>query len=414
MRQWAIGLIEGMIIALDAIRANRVRAGLTILGIAVGVFVVTAMSAAVHGINAGVEASLADAGPTTFYVTRWPMQVTSCNGSADSCPWRHNRPLSLHEVTQLEQLPTLRNIVAHVNTTALAKVDDRSLSAAMIDAYTPGWTDVGGGSLDSGRTFTSRENADGARVALLNPIAIKSLFPDGKVIGRSLSLAGQPFEVIGTFRTRSNLFDPGNKPKIIVPFETARRALVVDIDWLDLTVKPRDGVLQGDAMDDVTGVLRVRRHLRPATDNSFFIYGQDKVLELYNKTIFVFFLVMLVLSSIGLLVGGVGVVAIMMISVTERTSEIGVRKALGATRGAILWQFLVEAATLTTIGAVIGLAVGGLASWAIRAATPVAASIPPVAIAASLGVSAVTGVFFGLLPAIRASRLDPVIALRHE
>jgi putative ABC transport system permease protein len=135
---------------------------------------------------------------------------------------------------------------------------------------------------------------------------------------------------------------------------------------------------------------------------------------LYNKTVFVFFLVMIVLSGIGLLVGGVGVVAIMMISVTERTREIGVRKALGATRGAILWQFLVEAVTLTTIGAIAGLAVGAAASAIIRAATPVEATIPPVAIAAALGVSAVTGVFFGLLPAMRASRLDPVAALRYE
>ena len=160
--------------------------------------------------------------------------------------------------------------------------------------------------------------------------------------------------------------------------------------------------------------LRIHRGLRPAIDNTFFLYGQEKVLELYNKTVVVFFLVMIVLSGIGLLVGGVGVVAIMMISVTERTREIGVRKALGATRGAILWQFLVEAVTLTTIGAVIGLAVGQAASWGIRAATPVEATIPPVAILAALAVSAVTGVFFGLLPALRAARLDPVAALRYE
>jgi putative ABC transport system permease protein len=123
---------------------------------------------------------------------------------------------------------------------------------------------------------------------------------------------------------------------------------------------------------------------------------------------------MIVLSGVGLLVGGVGVVAIMMISVTERTREIGVRKALGATRAAILWQFLVEAVTLTTIGAVAGLSIGQAASWLIRAVTPVAASIPLGAILAALGVSAITGVFFGLLPALRASRLDPVVALRFE
>ena len=127
-----------------------------------------------------------------------------------------------------------------------------------------------------------------------------------------------------------------------------------------------------------------------------------------------FFLVMIVLSAIGLLVGGVGVVAIMMISVTERTREIGVRKALGATRGTILWQFLVEAVTLTGIGAVLGLIGGGIVAVIIRNVSPIQASIPPLAIVAALGASAVTGVMFGMLPAMRASRLDPVDALRYE
>jgi putative ABC transport system permease protein len=137
-------------------------------------------------------------------------------------------------------------------------------------------------------------------------------------------------------------------------------------------------------------------------------------MELYNKIVGVFFLVMITLSAIGLLVGGVGVVAIMMISVTERTREIGVRKALGATRGTILWQFLVEASTLTTVGAVVGLAVGGGLTMLIRNTTPIDASTPPLAIVAALGGSAFAGIVFGLLPAVRASKLDPVEALRYE
>ncbi len=414
MRRAVQALAEGVLIAVDAIRGNRVRAGLTILGIAVGVFVVTAMSAAVHGINSGVEASLAAAGPTTFYVTRWPMQVNSCSGSADSCPWRHNKPLTVPEATAIGALASVHAVIVHVGTTAYARVNDRSLGAATVDAYTPGWTEVDPAQIDSGRTFTQRENDGGAHVALINDVVARDLFPTGRAIGNLVSLDNAPYQVIGVYHSRGNLFDPANKPKVVVPFETARRSLKVNIKWLDITVKPRAGVAQGEAMDDVTGSLRIRRGLRPSADNTFFIYGQEKVMEVYNKTVLVFFLVMIVLSAIGLLVGGVGVVAIMMISVTERTREIGVRKALGATRGAILWQFLVEAATLTTIGAVIGLIFGGLATWLIRSVTPVEASIPPVALFASLGVSAITGVFFGLLPALRASRLDPVAALRYE
>lgn len=409
-----LGLGEGAAIALDAIRANRLRAGLTILGIAVGVFVVTAMSAAVHGIDAGVESSLAAAGPTTFFVTRWPIAVTSCSGDAGSCPWRHNKPLTVREVAILGGLSSIHAVIAHTNTTAVAKVNDRVLGAANVDAYTPAWLEVDPGSVVSGRTFTPRENDDAAPVAIVNDIVVKDLFPEGSPVGKTVMLDNHPFQVIGIYQSHGNFFDPANKPKLIVPFETARRLLSVDIHWMDLTVKPREGVAREDAMDDATAALRIHRGLRPAAENTFFLYGQEKVLELYNKTVFVFFLVMIVLSGIGLLVGGVGVVAIMMISVTERTREIGVRKALGATRGAILWQFLVEAVTLTTIGAIAGLAVGAAASAVIRAATPVEATIPPVAIAAALGVSAVTGVFFGLLPAMRASRLDPVAALRYE
>jgi putative ABC transport system permease protein len=156
------------------------------------------------------------------------------------------------------------------------------------------------------------------------------------------------------------------------------------------------------------------RGLRPTEANTFFLVGQDKILETFNSLFGAIFLVGIGLSAVGLLVGGVGVVAIMMISVTERTREIGVRKALGATRATILWQFLVEAATLTSLGAGIGLLLGGGLAWVIRANSTIPASVPPAAIVASLAAAALTGVAFGMLPATRASKLDPVEALRHE
>jgi putative ABC transport system permease protein len=220
--------------------------------------------------------------------------------------------------------------------------------------------------------------------------------------------------VIGVFRPVANVFDSNDRGKAIVPFTTAQRKLNVGVRWMDLTVKPRDGVNRDQVMDDVIATLRSTRHLRPSETNDFFISTPEKLMELYDKIVGVFFLVMMVLSAIGLLVGGVGVVAIMMISVTERTREIGVRKALGATRGTILWQFLVEASTLTLVGAIAGLIVGGALTFVIRSATPIEAATPPTAIVAALAASAFAGIVFGMLPALRASRLDPVEALRYE
>jgi putative ABC transport system permease protein len=405
---------EGVLIALDAIRTNKVRAGLTILGIAVGVFVVTAMAAGIHGINEGVTKSFEAAGPTTFYVTRWPMGLTNCDGSADSCPWRHHAPLTINEATTIATLPSIRGVIAHVGSGAQVKYHDRNLPSVNVDAYTAGWTDVDGGDISPGRSFTENENTNADQVIIINDKMNQSLFDQGDAVGKTIAVDGKPFTVIGVYHPLANFFSNNDKPGAIIPFETGRRKLQYGVHWLDLTVKPKDGVPRDVAMDEVTAALRIHRHLRPAAEDTWFLYGQDKVMELYDSTVQIFFIVVLTLSAVGLLVGGVGVIAIMMISVTERTREIGVRKALGATRATILWQFLVEAATLTVIGAVTGLIIGSGLAYAIRANTSIDASIPPLAIVAALVSSALTGILFGIFPAFRAARLDPVEALRYE
>lgn len=410
---FAVG--EGVRIAIDSVRANKVRAGLTILGIAIGVFVVVAISAAVHGINNSVASDLAAAGPNTFFVQRYPIVFENCDGSENTCTWLRNPSISVREAQALGQLSTVDQVGMQLNWSAQAKYRNTTLPSVGIEAYSGNWAQLSGPDVYVGRAFTESEAQTGQRVVVLNKLMAERLLGELDPIGKSVMLNGTPFEVIGVFEDKAS-FLSGDRVKAVMPVFSLVRHLGGRINDLALAVKPRGDAPNARelAIDDITATLRGMRGLRPKDGSNFAILTQDKLFETYNKIFGVFFLVTVALSAVGLLVGGVGVVAIMMISVTERTREIGVRKALGATKGNIMWQFLVEAATLTVIGGSIGLFIGWLVTLAIRNFTPIAASIPPMAVLAALLTSAFTGILFGLLPAARAARLDPVEALRYE
>ena len=409
------GLREGVAIALDSIRANKVRAGLTILGIAVGVFVVVVISAAIHGINASVAKDFESTGPTTFFVSRYPITFEACDGTDDTCKWRSNPKLSLADVSMLEQLPSIRTAGGRLDTSRPVTYRDKRIASVQVSGFTGNWQQIdGGGDLYPGRNFTVAEANAGDRVVVINDELATELFGDSDPMDKIIDLGGVPFQVIGIYHYQASFLAGGNKPRAIVPIESARKNLKASWADIGIAVIPASGVSRAQAIDDVIAAMRARHGLRPAADNDFAIITQDQLFDVYNKIFGAFFLVMVVLSAVGLIVGGVGVVAIMMISVTERTREIGVRKALGATRGTILWQFLVEAVTLTGIGAIIGLVAGALVAFMIKEMTPVAASVPPLAVVAALATSCVTGVLFGMLPAAKAAKLDPVTALRYE
>ncbi len=406
--------LEGASIAIDAIRANRVRAALTILGVAVGVFVVVIISAAIHGINAGVAKDIESAGPSSFFVQRYPLVIEACDDTGETCKWRNNPPISEQEVAALSKLSGIQAASAIISTRTAVKYRTVTLSGPTIEGRSENWPEVSGGGILPGRNFTRAENEVAERVIIINDKMAKELFGASDPLGKNITVGEGQFRVIGIYNDTSSFLTGSDGAKGIVPIETARRHLDASPFFMSVVMKPTPTMDRDLAIDNSVVRLREIRGLKPTSEDNFAIITQDQLFNTYNKIFGVFFLVMIVLSAIGLLVGGVGVVAIMIISVTERTREIGVRKALGATPRVILWQFLVEAVTLTGVGAMVGLIFGWLAAMFIRLVSPVPAAVPPGAIFAALLASAVTGVLFGIFPALRAARMDPVEALRHE
>ncbi len=406
---------EGIGIALDSLRASKVRAALTILGVAIGVMVVIAMASAITGINRALEKELESAGPRTFFVQRFFQGgLNISDGSDELSPWRKNPWITVEESEMIRQLPAIQEVSIDEGTGGPVKYGDTELPNVGIAGFGPAWVYVTGGEIVAGRSFTAIEYASGARVAVINDKVAESLFPGLDPIGKTIKIFGQPFQVIGLHVAAASLFGGGDQARLAIPHTTFEKVADYWKGWMSISVMPVENVTVAEAQDQVVAALRGSRGLKPSQENNFAILTQERILETFDSMTSAFFLVMLALSSVGLMVGGVGVVAIMMISVTERTREIGVRKALGATRREVLFQFLVEAATLTLVGGVVGMMLGGLIALAINKLTPIPAAVPLWSVVVALLASIVTGIMFGMYPANKASKLDPVEALRYE
>lgn len=406
---------EGVALALDAVRANKSRAALTILGIAIGVMVVIGMASMISGIQNGVTEVVSRAGPKSFVVMRYFQDgIQISDGSDEMSPWRRRPRLSRHEANLIRALPGVDDVNVREGGISMVTHRERTLGSTFVQGMDPSWLKVEGGEIIDGRNFTAVDAAASAYVTVINKNAAEGLFEGTDPVGKQIRIFGLPFTVVGLYEDPADIFSDSDDPKILIPHSTFTKVSDVARGWISIMVFPREDVTQAEAMDQVTMALRIDRGLRPGEENTFDLVSGDRFLESFNSMTAGFFLVMLVLSSVGLMVGGVGVVAIMMISVTERTREIGVRKALGATRGEILFQFLVEAATLTLLGGMVGMALGALIALAINTFTPLPAEIPLWSVFAAILASVVTGIFFGLYPANKAARLDPVEALRYE
>jgi len=408
-------LVEAGEIAFDSLRTSTLRSALTILGVVIGVATVMTMAAIVQGIRDEIVHTIEIAGPTTFYVIRYFSQ-TPVNPENLPKEVRSRPTLELADAERIAALPEIAYASLWGQTSARVEYGGERTQRMGLYGADAGFPLVYGGELTRGRWFTHAEEASGGAVAVLEDDVARRVFGRIDPLDKTVHIGGRPARIVGIYQKASNIFSaPGTETGAIVPFLMLDHQFKFDrTNTLWIPVRPRAGVAVADAQAAVTVALREKRHLRPADPNTFDLMTQDAILGIFNKFTSAFFWIMIALASVALLVGGIGVMAMMMVSVTARTREIGVRKALGATRLDILMQFLVEASVLTGAGGLVGLLLGLGAGRLLTILLNVTASAPLALTVTAILVSIGIGVVFGLVPAIRASRLDPVEALRYE
>ncbi len=414
-------LHEGLLIAFDAMRANALRSSLTILGVAVGVSVVVMLAALITGIRTSVMEAF-EAGPTNgFMVMRFDFTaVRISDGGNNRPPWWNKPELVPAEAERLDRLPTIDAALFNFQFSIDMDYDGHTVRNIQTQGYSSGWPAYQPGKFIAGRDFTPAEVDQNRAIVVITSELATELFGQRDPIGRRVRMLNrwrgtqEPFRVVGVIEPADNIFSGAVPHFAVVPYTAAVRRLRQNAEQATIYVVPKDSVTFERAQDNVIAAMREIRGLGPREENDFATMASAQIIDLFDQLTAVFFLVMMALSSTGLLVGGVGVIGIMLISVTERTREIGIRKAVGATRREILWQFLVEASAMTALGALVGMLMGWGLAEIVAALTPVPARIPLWAVGTALAMAALTGMLFGLLPAMRASRMDPVDALRFE
>lgn len=413
-------LKEGVVIALEAIRANRIRAGLTILGVGIGVAVVVIMAALITGIRSSVLEAFESAGPENFIVVRFDFTAVLFDSGDGRPPWWDKPIITPEEAERIGRLSAIDEALYNFQFSTNVESGSQQLTNINGQGYSAGWPRYAQGDFVAGRDFTPAEVRESRAVVVISEALAIELFGQLDPIGKTVRLSSpfrdvrDDFRVVGVFLPDENIFSSAVEHWLVVPYTAGLKRLKADDSQSQILVVPDSTYTSSQSRDEVIAALRSARGLGPRDDNNFAILQSAQLVDSFNRLTGVFFLVMLALSSAGLLVGGVGVIGIMLISVTERTREIGVRKALGATRREILWQFLVEAGVLTMLGGAAGLIIGGTLAYATAHFTPIPARIPLWSVGAALASAALTGMLFGLIPAYRAARLQPVEALRAE
>jgi putative ABC transport system permease protein len=406
---------EGVGIAVHTLGANKLRSALTILGVVIGVSTVMAMASIVEGIRTQVFNAINTAAPNTFYVMRYFAQ-RPIDPSNPPYEVRIRPVIREEDAAAIKALPEIAYSSLWVQVLARLEFSGERTQRMELWGADERYLEVTGGSLLRGRLFSRAEITSGAPVFVIDSEVAERLFGRIDPIGRYIRVGGRSLQVVGILQKPDNMFEPpGQQRGGVMPYRTARFGFSVDeVNGLVVAVRAIPSVSVGRAQDAAMVALRRARGLRPGMPNTFDIITQEQLLDLVSQLTGAFFAVMVALSGVALMVGGIGVMAIMMVSVTDRTREIGLRMAMGARRTEILWQFLVEAATLTLMGGVIGIGFGLAAGEVLKRALDIEAVVPLWSAAMAAVVSVIIGLVFGLLPANRAARMDPVEALRHE
>jgi putative ABC transport system permease protein len=412
-------LKETVTIALDTLRANKLRSGLTILGIVIGVMTVITISSVVNGLNQRVSGLVESLGSNVLFVFRFPAFT-----GRPTTEMLSRKQMTYEDAMAMRALPhvvavspalqyTDNNAPGRAGVTSI-KGDGKSMENTILTGVTPEEADVHDLNIAEGRFFTEEDQSRAAKVTVLGSDTAAQLFPGQSAIGKEVEAAGMLFTVVGVLDKQKQAFGGGDNPndnQAMFPLATFHYMHPEQLDYW-ITLKYDDPKNRPAVEDELTELLRRRRKVLNSAPDNFAIFGTDTITRLWDQITGGLFLLLFSLSSVALLVGGVGVMNIMLVSVTERTREIGVRKAIGATKQTILTQFTLEAITLCAVGGVIGIVLGSGIAFGLNFLLPTLLSTVWVAVAflSSCGI----GLIFGIYPAWKAANLDPIVALRYE
>lgn len=406
--------------ALDTLRGNKLRSFLTIIGVVIGVITVMLISSIISGINVAVEKEVESFGTRSIFLYKMDIGIRT---SAPTREERMRKPLTMDDAEAIGKLSSIEASVPFLDISNnffgqkinVTGKNGKTSSSVQLNGTLPEIEKTTSEILLEGRWFTQTESDEKARVCLIGDFVKESYFPYEDPIGNTIEIGGEEFRIIGVLQKREQLFGGGGGNNdqsniIYMPMGTALK-LKPNAEDLFILAVAKEGMLE-KAKDDVQDLLRIRRQVKFGDKNNFAMETAASLITQFQAITGGVFLAMVIISSIGLMIGGLGVMNIMLVSVTERTREIGIRKAIGAKQSDILLQFLIEAATLTGFGGIVGLLIGWLLTLVVKMIMPsyVPLWAPVVGFVASVGI----GLIFGLFPAWKAARLDPIESLRYE